>query len=479
VTALLWLRRDLRVHDHPALHAALAAAEHVVPVFCFDPRILGGRHASGPRTQFMLDCLADLDRSLRERGGALVVRRGPPERELAALAEEVGAREVHFSFDTTAYARRRGERVHAALGAAGLALHGHPGVNVVEDARAQRTGAGKPYTVFTPFYKSCLKAPHREVLPAPERVPLPEGLDPGVLPSLEDLGLSERVPHAIPAGESQARARLVAFVEGPIEGYGSGQDRMGADRTSRLSPYLHFGCLSPREVLEHASGEGQGPERFRRQLYWADFYNHVIHHFPENAREEFQERFRGTLEWPGTDEHFRAWAEGRTGYPLVDAGMRQLAAEGWMHNRARLVVGSFLIKDLGVDWRRGEAHFMRLLIDGDEAVNNGNWQWIASTGTDPAPFFRRLYNPTRQMETHDPKGAYVRRYVPELRDVPDEHIREPWAMPGEVQEAAGCAIGRDYPAPIVDHAEARRAAAERYRVAIGAGGGARAESNRL
>jgi len=479
VTALLWLRRDLRVYDHPALHAALAAAEHVVPVFCFDPRILGGRHASGPRTQFLLDCLADLDRSLRERGGALVVRRGPPERELAALAEEVGAREVHFSFDTTAYARRRGERVHATLVAAGLALHEHPGVNVVEDARAQRTGAGKPYTVFTPFYKSCLQAPHREVLPAPERVPLPDGLDAGVLPSLEDLGLSERVPDAIPAGESQARARLEAFVEGPIEGYGSGQDRMGADRTSRLSPYLHFGCLSPREVLERASGEGQGPERFRRQLYWADFYNHVIHHFPENAREEFQERFRGTLEWPGTDEHFRAWAEGRTGYPLVDAGMRQLAAEGWMHNRARLVVGSFLIKDLGVDWRRGEAHFMRLLIDGDEAVNNGNWQWIASTGTDPAPFFRRLYNPTRQMETHDPKGAYVRRYVPELREVPDEHVREPWAMPREAQEAAGCAIGIDYPEPIVDHAEARRAAAERYRVAIEAGEGARAESSRL
>ena len=479
MSALLWLRRDLRVHDHPALSAALAAAEHVVPVFCFDPRILGGRHASGPRTQFLLECLADLDRSLRERGGALVVRRGPPERELAALAEEVGAGEVHFSFDTTAYARRRGERVHAALGAAGLAVHGHPGVNVVEDARAERTGAGKPYTVFTPFYKSCLKAPHREVLPAPERVCLPDGLEPGVLPSLEDLGLSERVPDAIPGGESEARRRLAAFVEGPIAGYGSGQDRMGADRTSRLSPYLHFGCLSPREVLEHASGKGLGPERFRRQLYWADFYNHVIFHFPENAREEFQERFRGTLEWPGSDGHFRAWSEGRTGYPLVDAGMRQLAAEGWMHNRARLVVGSFLIKDLGVDWRRGEAHFMRLLIDGDEAVNNGNWQWIASTGTDPAPFFRRLYNPTRQMETHDPKGVYVRRYVPELREVPDEHVREPWSMPPEVQEAAGCVIGRDYPEPIVDHAEARRAAAERYRVAIEAGEGARAESSRL
>jgi len=468
VTALLWFRRDLRVHDHPALTAALAAHEHVVPVFCFDPAILGGRHASGPRTQFLLGALTDLDRSLRERGGALVVRHGAPERELVALAREVGATELHASFDTTPYARRRGERTHRAFEAAGLAQTLHPGVNVVEDARALRTKAGKPYSVFTPFHRACLAAPHRDVLPPPERVTLPPGLDPGALPALEDLGLSERVPDPVPAGETEARRRLEAFLDGPVKGYGQGQNRMGEDATSRLSPYLHFGCLSPREVLELTPEEGRGPERFARQLYWADFYNHVIFHFPGNQREEFQERFRGTLEWPGTDEHFAAWRAGRTGYPLVDAGMRQLATEGWMHNRARLVVASFLIKDLGVDWRRGEAHFMRLLVDGDEAVNNGNWQWIASTGTDPAPYFRRLYNPTRQMETHDPEGAYVRRYVPELRGVADAFIREPWTMPPEVQDSAGCLIGRDYPPPVVDHQEARQAAGERYRRALDA-----------
>ena len=188
----------------------------------------------------------------------------------------------------------------------------------------------------------------------------------------------------------------------------------------------------------------------------------MIYHFPDNQHQAYQPKYR-KLEWPGTEGELDAWKQGRTGYPAVDAGMRQLAREGWMHNRARLIVGSFLTKDLGLDWRDGEAHFMRLLLDGDEAVNNGNWQWIASTGTDPAPYFRRLYNPSTQMERHDPNGRYVRRYVPELADVPDEYLTEPWTMPEEVQREAGCVIGEDYPEPIVDHKEARRAALERYR----------------
>ena len=186
------------------------------------------------------------------------------------------------------------------------------------------------------------------------------------------------------------------------------------DRTSRLSPYLHFGCLSPREIERRAAAAARGPNAFRRQLCWRDFYHHVLLHFPRNARSEFQERYRGTIRWSHAERRFEAWCEGRTGYPLVDAGMRQLRREGWMHNRARLVVGSFLTKDLGIDWRWGERHFMRLLVDGDEANNNGNWQWIASVGVDPQPAFRRIYNPARHMERYDPDGAYVRRYVPEL-----------------------------------------------------------------
>ncbi len=190
----------------------------------------------------------------------------------------------------------------------------------------------------------------------------------------------------------------------------------------------------------------------------------MLGHFPANARSEYQERYRGTIRWSHDEKHFRAWCDGQTGYPAVDAGMRQLRREGWMHNRARLLVGSFLTKDLGIDWRWGERWFMRLLLDGDEASNNGNWQWIASVGVDPQPAFRRIFSPSRQQQRFDPDGAYVRRYVPELAQVPDRYLAEPWTMPFEVQERAGCRIGREYPEPIVDHAEARRAALERYRL---------------
>jgi deoxyribodipyrimidine photo-lyase len=459
VTALLWLTRDLRVHDHPALRAALDRGEGVVPVFCFDDRLLGGRHASGPRTQFLLECLADLDERL---GGRLVLRRGQPERELPALAQEAEARELHFSADTGPFARRRIERVVRAVGIESFA---HPGLHAVDDLGAIRTQAGDPYTVFSPFHRAWQAAPRRAVLGRPRAFGTPPaGVRKGSLPALGELGLSQRVGDPPPGGETAARERLSRFLGDGVGSYASDQDALAADRTSRLSPYLHFGCISPREV-EDRLPRGAGPEAFRRQLCWRDFHHHVLLHFPRNARAEFQERYRGTIAWSRAERRFEAWREGRTGFPLVDAGMRQLLREGWMHNRARLVVGSFLTKDLGIDWRWGERHFMRLLIDGDEANNNGNWQWIASVGTDPQPAFRRIYNPARHMERYDPEGAYVRRYVPELRDVPLEFLAEPWSMPEDVQRACGCVIGRDYPEPVVDHAEARRLALERYAAA--------------
>ncbi len=457
MTALLWLTRDLRVHDHPALRAALDSGGGVVPVFCFDERLLRGRHASGPRTQFLLECLADLDERL---GGLLVVRHGPPERELPAVAREAGARELHFSADSGPFARRRIERVRGAL--RDLDVHAHPGLHAIDDLDAIRTQAGKPYTVFSPFHRAWLGTPRREVIGRP-RAFGSHGVRRGGLPSLASLGLEPEVPDPLPGGESAGRDRLARFLRDGVDGYAGDHDALGRDRTSRLSAYLHFGCLSPREI-EARLPRGEGPDAFARQLCWRDFYAHVLRHFPRNARSEFQERYRG-MGWSRAEKRFQAWCEGRTGYPLVDAAMRQLRREGWMHNRARLVVGSFLTKDLGIDWRWGERHFMRLLIDGDEANNNGNWQWIASVGTDPQPAFRRIYNPARQMERHDPDGAYVRRYVPELRDVPDRYLAEPWTMPEDEQRACGCVIGRDYPEPIVDHAEARRAALARYAAA--------------
>jgi len=459
MTTLLWYRRDLRVVDHIALRATMDD-DCMVPVFCLDDRLLGGRHASGPRTQFLLECLRDLDDALRARGSGLIVRRGAPERELSALAAEVGASAVHATADVGPYARRRDARTARALSSVELRLHA--GLNVVDDVAEVRTKAGGPYTVFTPFHRAWLAAGRRAVLPAPDALPaLPSRVRKGRIPSLRSLGLAQEVAEPLPGGERAARARMERFLADGVVGYGD--DRLADASTSRLSSYLHFGCLSPRE-LEERLPRGAGPDAFRRQLCWRDFFHHVLHHFPRNARSELQERYRGAIRWSYATGRFEAWCDGRTGFPLVDAGMRQLRREGWMHNRARLVVGSFLTKDLGIDWRWGERHFMRLLIDGDEANNNGNWQWIASVGVDPQPAFRRIYNPARHMERYDPDGDYVRRYVPELRPVPDAHLREPWTMPDEMQREVGCVIGSDYPAPIVDHAAARREALERYRV---------------
>jgi deoxyribodipyrimidine photo-lyase len=463
VTALLWLRRDLRVRDHPALRAAIDSADGVMAVFCFDPGLLQGRHASGPRTQFLLECLTDLDGSLRDRGSRLFVRHGPPQRELPALARALGAQTVHFSADVGPFARARQREVGRALGEAGIDAVGHPGLFVADHLEPIRTGTGGPYTVFTPFYRNWLGQPRRDVLAAPRSLGgLCSEVDPGELPQLRELGFEPELTDPMPGGEGAGRAALGRFLAGPVHDYETGRDLLSGHAVSRLSPYLHFGCLSPREVEDRLAGDA-GSDAFRRQLCWRDFYGHVLGHFPGNAHSEYQTRYRGKIRWSHAEKRFAAWCEGQTGFPAVDAGMRQLRREGWMHNRARLLVGSFLTKDLGIDWRWGERWFMRWLLDGDEASNNGNWQWIASVGVDPQPAFRRIFNPGRQQARFDPDGHYVRRYVTELERVPGRYLAEPWKMPAEEQAAAGCRIGLDYPAPIVDHARAREEALARYR----------------
>lgn len=462
-TTLLWLRRDLRVHDHPALEAA-RAADRMIPVFCFDDALLRGRHASGPRTQFLIECLHELDAALRDRGSRLFVRRGSPSEELVRLAQEVGAHAVHVSADVSPFARRRDAGVRRALFEQDVDFVTHPGIFALDALEPVRTGQGRPYTMFTPFYRSWLREPRRAMSGAPRQLP-PTGrqASTGALPTLDSLGLRQEVSDPSPGGERAGREAMHRFLRGPVEDYADEHNTLSGHSVSRLSPYLHFGCISPREI-EEKLGDSAGADAFRRQLCWRDFYAHVLGHFPQNARHEFQERYRGTLTWSHAEKRFEAWCDGRTGFPAVDAGMRQLRREGWLHNRARLIVGSFLTKDLGIDWRWGERFFMRMLIDGDEASNNGNWQWIASVGVDPAPAFQRIFNPARQLERFDPEGEYVREYVPELRDVPDEYLAEPWTMDEETQASCGCRIGVDYPEPIVDHAEARREALGRYRV---------------
>lgn len=438
-TAIVWLRRDLRLHDHPPLVAALAAHEHVVPAFVLDPAILMGRFASGPRTAFLLDCLRELDRALRERGAGLVVRHGAPERELPALARETDARAVHWASDATPYALARDRRVREALAAAGVETVPGPG-NFVANVGRPRTGTGKPYTVFTPFHRTWERLERRPVHDAPGEIVLPPKLRRGRIPSLDALGLTDDLEErAATPGEPAARDALARFLAHDVDAYHERHDRL-AGGTSVLSPHLRFGTLSAREVEARALERGgPGAEAFVRQLAWRDFYAHVLLHHPGNRGREHQEKMR-KLEWDRDDALLAAWQEGRTGYPLVDAGMRQLRATGWMHNRARLVVGSFLTKDLQLDWRAGEAWFMRWLLDGDVAQNNGNWQWIASVGVDPAPVFKRILNPELQRERHDPEGAYVRRWVPEVDN-------------------------DDYTDPIVDHAEERRRALARYAAA--------------
>ena len=446
-TSIVWFRRDLRVHDHPSLTAA-AKAGSVVPVFVLDDALLEGRFASGPRTRFLYGCLADLRESLRSRGADLIIRRGPPERELRALAQETGAEQIHFAPDVSPFARARDRRVCSAMEEAGVEVCRHPGLFIA--------GVEKPYIVFSPFHRAWLKVERRSVRGAPRALSLPSSVNVGRLPSVEGL---ESVPEPFEPGEKAGRSRMHAWLRDGISRYADRHDDL-AGGTSELSPYLHFGCISPLELESKAASD----EAFVRQLGWRDFYAHVLMHNPGNARHAYQERM-DSLEWEDDEDGFSAWCAGQTGFPIVDAGMRQLLARGWMHNRARLIVGSFLTKDLHIDWRRGEAHFMRWLVDGDEANNNGNWQWISSVGVDPAPYFRRMYNPMTQQERHDPDGAYVRRWVPELRYVPQDKLAAPWTMTSDEQRSSGCVIGSDYPAPIVDHKSEREHAMARYRAA--------------
>lgn len=454
---VVWFRRDLRVADHPGLRAA-ADAGPVVCLFVLDPDLLARRHHRAPaRLRFLRAGLEALDAELRARGSRLVVREGPPARVVPEVAAEGGARAVTWMREISPWGRDRDARVRAALARAGVSARETPGDLVVEpEDLSGRSGDG--YRVFTPFSRVWRD------LPLPAHLPAPEGLDG---PSLAGTGLG-LLPAGEPpleAGPDAARRRLVGFIRsGEADGYADARDTPAADATSHLSAYLRLGMCTPAQVGRALGLPGPlsaGRESFWRQLCWREFFHHHLARHPEVARTALRPDLR-RIRWEDDPAGLAAWAEGRTGYPLVDAGMRQLAETGWMHNRARLAVASFLVKDLLIDWRRGETVFMQGLVDGDPANNNGGWQWTAGTGVDAAPYFRVL-NPTRQGARFDPDGHYVRRHVPELRDVPTALVHEPWRMTAEEQRGAGCRIGRDYPAPRVDHRERRELALERYR----------------
>ena len=463
-TAIWWIRRDLRLADNDALATALSHARRVIPAFILDPALLEGPTAAEKRTAFLMAGLRSLDSDLRTRGSRLVVRRGRPVAELARLAAETGATAMFAEEDHSAYARQRDSAVAAELPLvfAGSSAIRPPGLVLKAD--------GSPYTVFTPFSRAWLAVgPLRrgDLQPAPERLPDPGDAAGESIPVTH----SPDSPDLFPAGEGEAQRRLEQFIAERSAAYAESRHRMDLEATSGLSPYLRFGMISARaaaiaatEVQSAAQGtqESKGASAWLNELIWRDFYIHILAHFPHVSRESFRESMRD-IQWRNDRAEFDAWRDGRTGYPVVDAAMRQLRRTGWMHNRARMIVASFLVKDLLIDWRWGERWFMNNLIDGDPAANNGGWQWTAGTGTDAAPYFR-VFNPITQGVKFDPDGEYVRCWVPELDRIPAPAIHEPWQLGPLEQRAAGCIIGHDYPHPIVDHAAAR----ERALAAFGA-----------
>lgn len=439
--AVVLFNRDLRVHDNPAL-AAATRAERTVPLFVLDERLLGSRFAAPNRVAFMLEALHDLDDGLRGAGGRLFVRRGDPVKEAIALARACGASELHVSADWSAYAKARERRLAAACAAERIAFHTHPGTTIVPPGAVTPAG-GDHFKVFTPYHRAWSELPLRQGHGAPRRLAVPGRLAAGRSPALGKLTNGSPSRGRAKGGEAEGRRLMRTFLREHLGEYDQRHDDLAGDGTSRLGAHLRFGCISPLELLREAR-ERRGGEPFVRQLCWRDFHHQVLAANPGLPRRDY--RPRGDR-WSRSTLALEAWREGLTGYPVVDAAMRQLAAEGFMHNRARMTVASFLTKDLYIDWRAGAAHFWDLLCDGDIANNAGNWQWVAGTGNDTRP--NRVLNPLRQAERFDPDGDYVRRYLPELESVPGKAVHRPWLIDGFAR--------LDYPAPIVDHDEAAAA----------------------
>jgi deoxyribodipyrimidine photo-lyase len=462
-----WFRADLRLADNLALAEAARRAERIAFLFVVDPRLARAERVGVRRLRFLRGSLESLRADLARRGHALHVRAGDPRSVVARFAREVGAQCVAWNRDTTPFARARDAAVAAALEGAGLRVLSCKDRVVFEGAEL-RTGTGRGYQVFTPF-KNAWLARLREGGLAEARLPrLPPPLAvasaPDALAQLPGGEASEALPAP---GEAAARRRLARFCERGLGDYAEARDLPALDGTSRLSAHLRFGVLSPRacvaaarEAARDSAGRRAGALAWTSELVWREFYAAILEEHPHVLRRAFRPVYDG-VRWNDDEPGFAAWCRGRTGYPIVDAGMRQLAASGWMHNRARMIAASFLVKDLLVDWRRGERWFAEQLADGDPASNNGGWQWSASTGTDAQPYFR-IFSPTAQGERFDPRGAYVRRWLPELRELPDALVHRPWEAP---------ALAPDYPARIVDHAQRRVLAVKRFEEARAAASG--------
>lgn len=488
--ALVWFRRDLRAHDHAALFHALKTARQVWCVFVFDRDILDPLPRTDRRVAFIRESLVELDAALRELaarhgadnarlGGGLIVLHDHPTEAIPRLAAELGVEAVFTNHDYEPQAKTRDAHVRGALSNAGVALFTSKD-QVVFEADEVLTASGKPYGVFTPYknaWLAKLDTFYVQAYPvaryAQALAPIPPahaGVPAAGVPGLHEIGFEDEqtAELKIHGGTLRGRALLADFIE-RIDAYDRARDFPAVKGPSYLSAHLRFGTLSIRELAKLAwdrmRGGSRGAEVWLSELIWRDFYHQILHHHPHVVGQSFKPAY-DAIKWERgkhADALFAAWCEGRTGYPLVDAAMHQLNSSGYMHNRLRMVVASFLIKDLGIDWRWGERYFAEKLMDFDLAANNGGWQWAASSGCDAQPYFR-IFNPIKQSEKFDPAGKFIRRYLPALAGVPDRVLHAPWLADPQVLADAGVVLNRDYPAPIVRHDEARRLTLERYAV---------------
>ena len=466
---IVWFRRDLRVSDNPAL-AAAAGSGPVIPVFVASPEEEGDHPPGSASRAWLHQSLSALDGTLRSLGSRLVVRRGPYVRELLEVVARTNAKAVLWNRLYEPSAANRDGEVERSLAERGIRAESFPGSLLFDPGEVRSSGKG-PFRVFTPFWKRCLSLSDP---PAPTRSPKnlasprswPDSLD---LPDLPLPGGGRDRPRTIlrgwEPGEKGAGAFLSRFLDEALADYPENRDRPDLPGTSRLSPHLHFGEISPgrvwRAVTARAAvgperGVARGAEAFLRQLGWREFAHHLLHHFPRTPEEPLRGDF-SRFPWRRDRKGLDAWKRGHTGYPVVDAGMRELLATGWMHNRVRMIVASFLVKDLLIPWQEGAAWFLETLVDADLANNTLGWQWVAGCGADAAPYFR-IFNPVTQGERYDPGGRYVRKWIPEIARLPSEWIHRPWEAPPGVLQKAGVRPGRTYPDPIVDHKAARERA---------------------
>ncbi len=465
---ICWLRRDMRLADNPALLAACETGQPVVLLYIHDDETPGKWRPGGASLWWLHHSLHALSESLARHDQHLILRKGEASAVLGDVIDEIGASDVFWNrlYDPAEIARDK--RIKADLKQAGLGVESFPG-NLAFEPWTRETGQGGPYKVYSPFRKACENgAPPADALKAPTSIQAPQHwpdsedlVDWGFLPTRPDWagGLRENWT----PGEQGALDRFESFLDNGLSKYGKRRDYPAENVTSCLSPYLHFGEITPRQIMQRLSfleEQGTNVAKFRSEVIWREFSHHLLYHFPDLPEKNWKSNFDG-FPWAGDEDALRAWQTGQTGYPIVDAGMRELWHTGIMHNRIRMVVASFLIKHLLIHWKAGADWFWDTLVDADLANNAASWQWVAGSGADAAPYFR-IFNPIKQGQDYDPDGDYTRRWVPELSDLPNKWLQEPWSAPADVLDRAGVKLGETYPKPLVDHPTARKRALDAY-----------------